>query len=300
LLHLFLERKNNMKAIIFGANGQDGFYLKELLQQHKYNVIGVSRSGEYLHTNITSSEEVEKLINEHKPAYIFHLAANSTTNHNSLFENHATISTGTLNILEAVRKYSSLSKVFISGSGLQFKNNDHPIKESDAFEARDAYSVSRIQSVFASRYFRNTFGIKVYVGYFFNHDSPLRTDRHMAKKISEFAKRVGNGSNEKLEIGDTSVIKEWTFAGDVVKGIWTLVNQDNIFEANIGSGIGYSIADWLQICFNSVGKNYQDYIIEKNEYIAEYRQLVSDPSLINSLGWKAETSIVELSKMMIN
>jgi GDPmannose 4,6-dehydratase len=122
----------------------------------------------------------------------------------------------------------------------------------------------------------------------------------MAKKISEFAKRIGNGSNEKLEIGDISVIKEWTFAGDVVKGIWTLVNQDNIFEANIGSGIGYSIADWLKICFNEIGKNYPDYIIEKNDYVAEYRQLVSDPSLINSLGWKAEISIVELSKMMIN
>jgi GDPmannose 4,6-dehydratase len=271
-----------------------------LLQQLGLTVIGVSRGGDYLHTDIASREEVAQLINEYQPAYIFHLAANSTTNHNSLFENHTTISTGTLHILEAVKNHSKHTKVFISGSGLQFKNNNQPIKESDPFEARDAYSISRIQSIFAARYFRNTFGLKVYVGYFFNHDSPLRTDRHMAKKISEFAKRVGNGSNEKLEIGDTSVIKEWTYAADVVKGIWTLVNQDNIFEANIGSGIGYSIADWLQICFNEVNKNYLDYIIEKNDYIAEYRQLISDPSLINSLGWKAETSIVELSKMMMN
>jgi GDPmannose 4,6-dehydratase len=287
-----------MTILIFGANGQDGFYLTELLHQQGCLVIGISRSNVFLQTDITSYTAVSKLVEEHKPDFIFHLAANSTTRHDALFDNHTTISTGTLNILEAVKNFSPHSKVFISGSGLQFVNNDVPIKETDVFEARDAYSVSRIHSVYAARYYRSL-GIKVYVGYFFNHDSPRRTERHMAKKISAAVKRISDGSNEKLEIGDITVIKEWTYAGDVVKGIWTLVNQDKILEANIGSGLGYSIEQWLDICFKLVGKNWKDYVILKEGFLPEYKQLVSDSSLIFSLGWKPKISFEELAQMMI-
>ena len=238
------------------------------------------------------------MVKLHQPAFIFHLAANSTTSHAVLFENHATIATGTLNILEAVKVNSPLTKVFISGSGLQFKNNEQPIKETDPFEARDAYSVSRIQSVYAARYFRSL-GIKTYVGYFFNHDSPLRTERHMTKKIAEAAKRIGAGSNEKLEIGDVDAIKEYTYAGDIVKGIWTLVNQDEIAEANISSGNGYSIKDWLVQCFSIISKDWKNYVITNPDFESQYRQLVSDPSRIFSLGWKPEVSFEELANMMM-
>jgi len=288
-----------MTAIIFGANGQDGYYLTILLEKQGYTVIGVSRSGKNSATDITKYDEVVSLITNTNPSYIFHLAANSTTRHDALFENHSTISTGTLNILEAVKNVSPQTKVFISGSGLQFINEAKPIKESDAFEARDAYSVSRIQSVYAARYYRRL-GLQVYMGYFFNHDSPARTERHMAKKISAFAKRIQNGSDEKLDIGDITVIKEWTFAGDVVEGIWTLVQQNNIFEANIGSGLGYSIEDWLQACFNYIGKDWKQYIILKEGFTPEYKQLVSDSSLIFSLGWKPQLSFEQLAQMMID
>jgi GDPmannose 4,6-dehydratase len=284
-------------AIIFGVNGQDGFYLSMLLQMMEYTVIGISRNGS--NTDLTNFESVGELVKNNTPDYIFHLAANSTTRHDALFENHATISTGTFNILEAVKIYSPKTKVFISGSGLQFVNTEKPIKESDIFEARDPYSVSRIQSVYAARYYRKL-GLQVYVGYFFNHDSPRRTERHMAKKISEAVKRIAKGSDEKLEIGDISVIKEWTFAGDVVEGIWTLVLQDKIFEANISSGLGYSIEQWLYVCFGCIGKKWQDHIVLKNDFSPEYKMLVSDPTIINSLGWSPKVPFDEMAKMMIN
>jgi GDPmannose 4,6-dehydratase len=288
-----------MKAIIFGANGQDGFYLSKLLEEKGIAVIGVSRSGNFLKTNIGSFTEVADLIKSTAPDFVFHLAANSTTRHDALFENHETISTGTFNILEAVRLHAPNTKVFISGSGLQFENKNLPIKETDPFEARDAYSVSRIQSVYAARYFR-TLGLKVYVGYFFNHDSPRRSERHMAQKIAATARNVAKGVAEKLEIGDMSVVKEWTYAGDVVEGIWLFVNQDEIFETNISSGIGYSILDWVKVCFGLIGKDYQDYISEKNSFTAEYRQLVSDAGLIKSLGFNPKVSFEDLAKMMID
>lgn len=288
-----------MKAVIFGANGQDGYYLKQYLESKQIGVTGVSRTGDFLRTNIADYGEVSRLIEQQQPDYIFHLAANSTTRHEAVFENHETISTGTLNILEAVKNFSPASKVFISGSGLQFVNMDKPIKETDDFEARDPYSVSRIQSVYAARYYRRL-GIKTYVGYFFNHDSPRRSERHMAKKIAEAAKRVAAGSTEKMEIGDAAVIKEWTFAGDVVKGIYVLVSQDAVFEANIGSGAGYSIQEWLEACFTKIGKDWKDYVVLRNDFIPEYKQLVSDSSLIFSLGWKPEVSFGQLADMMLN
>ena len=284
-------------AIIFGAKGQDGYYLSLLLQQMEFAVIGISRNES--NTDIRSYESVAELVKTTTPNYIFHLAANSTTRHDALFENHATISTGTFNILEAVKNFSPLTKVFISGSGLQFVNMDKPIKESDSFEARDPYSVSRIHSVYAARYYRKL-GLQVYVGYFFNHDSPRRTERHMAKKISEAVKRIANGSDEKLAIGDISVIKEWTYAGDIVEGILTLILQDDIFEANISSGIGYSIEEWLSACFAIIGKKWQDHVILKNDFSPEYKTLVSDPSIISSLGWSPKVSFKDMAEMMVN
>ncbi|MBP8192226.1 MAG: GDP-mannose 4,6-dehydratase [Chitinophagales bacterium] len=288
-----------MTAIIIGANGQDGYYLSELLKVNGVTVVGVSKRGDFLRTDITKYEEVAALVKELQPSYIFHLAANSTTRHEVMFENHETICTGTLNILEAVKNYSPATKVFISGSGLQFVNNNQPIKETDPFEARDPYSISRIQSVYAARYFRRL-GLKVYVGYFFNHDSPRRTERHMAKKIAEAVKRIAAGSSEKLEIGDSTVIKEWTFAGDVVKGIWQLIQQDLVFEANIGSGKGYSIEEYLSVCFSIIHKDWKNHVILKNDFTPEYKQLVSDASLIFSLGWKPDVSFEQLAEMMIN
>jgi GDPmannose 4,6-dehydratase len=287
-----------MISVIFGANGQDGYYLADLLRSLGHNVIGVSRGGDYLRTNISSFDEVAELVRVHHPNFIFHLAADSTTKHEAMFANHSTISTGTLNILEAVRLYQPGCKVFISGSGLQFENHDRPIKETDPFEARDPYSVSRIQSVFAARYFRRL-GIKAYVGYLFNHDSPRRSERHMAQKIAAAVRRIANGSAEMIEVGDRNTIKEWTFAGDVVRGIWHLVSQEVVMEANIGSGKGYSIQDWINVCFQLIGKNPEIHVIDVPGFKAEYKQLVSDSSLMKSIGFSADTSFEELAKMML-
>lgn len=287
-----------MKAIIFGAFGQDGHYLSALLSAKGFDVLKIGRARNPSETDIANFDAVMTLIKSQKPDFIFHLAANSTTRHDVMFENHKIICDGTLNILEAVRIASPQTKVFISGSGLQFVNNSLPIKESDDFEARDPYAVSRIHSVYAARYFR-TLGIKVYVGYFFNHDSPFRSERHVAKKITAFVKRISLGANEILEIGDVSVTKEWGYAGDIVNGIYSLVSQDIIFEANIATGKGYTIEDWLEISFGFVGKDWRSYVRIQDNFRSDYKVLVSDPSLIMSLGWTPSVTIEGLSSMMI-
>ncbi len=285
-------------AIIFGASGQDGYYLTELLTEQQIEVIAISRSVGFMDIDVSNFNEVSSLIKNKQPDYIFHFAANSSTKHAALFDNHAAISTGTINIFEAVKKYSPKSKIFIAGSGLQFANNNQPISEQDAFEARDAYSASRIASVYMARYFRGL-GLQIYVGYLFNHDSERRRDNHMTQKIALAAKASKQGKPEKLEIGSIETIKEYTHAKDVVKAIWLLVNQNTIFEAVIGSGKGYSIKEWVALCFGIAQTNWQDYVFIKNGFTPDYESLVSDPKLIYSLGWEPNISFADLGRLMM-
>ena len=258
----------------------------------------MSRSGDWVRGDVSNPDQVRDLIKRHTPAYIFHLAARSTTRHEALFENHETISTGTLNILESVRTIYPQARVFLAGSGLQFVNTGKPISEKDPFEASSAYAVARIQSVYAARYYRSL-GVRVYVGYLFHHESPLRGPGHVSKMIALAAQRIAAGSSEILELGDITVEKEWTFAGDVAQAMLDLVRQDKVFEATIGSGSAYSIQNWLEQCFSVIGKDWKRHVRLKEGFVAEYPRLVSDPSTIRSLGWSPNVGFPELAKMMM-
>lgn len=288
-----------MKALIFGANGQDGYYLSESCRKRGIEVIGMSRSGPWIHGNVSSPEIVEKMIRDHQPAIICHLAAASTTNHDALYENNATIGNGTINILESVKRWSPGSKVFITGSGLQFVNRGNPISETDPFCHGSAYVAARNYSVYLARYFRSI-GIQAYVGYLFHHESPLRQERHVCQKIASAAQRIAKGNKEIIELGDISVRKELTYAGDIAEGIMTLIEQNEVFETVIGSGQAYSIENWLDECFKLVNKEWRHYVRVKKNFKATYQILVSNPATINSIGWHATTTINELAKVMLN
>jgi GDPmannose 4,6-dehydratase len=102
-----------------------------------------------------------------------------------------------------------------------------------------------------------------------------------------------------LELGDLTVVKEWTFAGDVAEAIATLVAQDTVFEAVIGSGQGHSIEQWVEACFSAVGLDWRAYVNLIPGFVPEYRFLVSDPKRICSLGWRPRTGFSHLAKMMM-
>jgi GDPmannose 4,6-dehydratase len=271
-----------------------------LLTKNDIEVIGISRRNKTSFVDITNQKDVEKLIRNEKPNFVFHLAAISALQHNLIFENQKTIVDGTINILEAVKNYSIETKVFISGSGLQFENKGFPIKEDDKFDPKDAYSMSRIHSVYSARFYRKL-GIKVYVGYFYNHDSPLRGENHMTKKIFSLAQRVSKGSSEIMSIGDLGSKKEYGYAKEVVEAVWMFVNQDQVFEVNIGTGVSYSIKDWLEICFGHYNLDWKNSIVSDNNYKSPYKILVSDNNLmINTIGYEFKTNIEELFDLMLN
>lgn len=287
-----------MTAVIFGARGQDGCYLSSLLSNKDIRVIEVSRSGTAVTGDVTNFTFVKELISTYRPNYIFNFAANSSTSHQHLFENTNTICLGSLNILESVYQLSIDTKILLVGSGLQFENKGMPISERNQFSGRDPYSIARIQSVYAARYFRSK-GLKVYVGYLFNHDSPLRGIRHVNQQICQAAKKASLGLLEKFELGDISVQKEFCYAADIVRGIWEFVNNDSFYEATIGSGEAYPISYWLDLCFGFYNIDWRDKVVFKEGFSSEYKILVSDPSTINSLGWSPTTTVKELSEIML-
>lgn len=285
-------------AIIFGASGQDGNFLNEILTNQKVTTYLVSRNQSPIKGDVSNYDFVSKLIKNIKPDYIFHFAATSNVSHQFIFENHSSISLGTLNILESVITHSKESKVFIAGSAEQFENNGEPINESSSFKANSSYSAERIYSTYISRYYREKYNILVYVGYFFHHDSPLRSANHLNQKILNFVKDLSINSNLKFQIGDYNIEKEFNYSGDFMEAVWILVNQNRIFEVVIGSGKPYAISNWLDLAFAKRNLKWKDWIEVDKEYQKPYERLFSDPSLMKSLGWEPKINIDKLLDLM--
>lgn len=286
-------------AIIFGANGQDGYYLRQLLEASKIRVRSVSRSeGSWTRGDVGDRELVRSLIQSDMPDMIFHLAANSSVSHELLWEHQHTILKGTLNILECVYEFSPRSAVFITGSGLQFENKGEPIKATDPFFAGDCYSMARIQSVYAARYYREK-GMTVKTGYLFHHDSPFRKARHLNRMIVDAAQAVKKGKKTELEIGDITVEKEFGYAGDIAKGIFQLMQQNELQEACIGTGKAWPVEKWLDTCFSLAGANWKDHVNIGTDFIPSFKRLVADPSDMEKIGWKAEVDIETLANLMM-
>ena len=127
----------------------------------------------------------------------------------------------------------------------------------------------------------------------------MRKPNYVSQKIAHAAKRIADGSTEIIDSDNISIEKEWTFPGDIARGIFTLVEQDKIFEAVIGSGIAYSIENWLEQCFGIIGKDWHNYVKLNERFIPEYKRLVSNPKTINSLGWFPTVGLKDLADMMI-
>jgi len=253
---------------------------------------------EHLTNKITSLENLVELNPNDIVIDIGSNDATSNVSHEFLFENHSSISLGTINILESVKTYSKESKVFIAGSAEQFENNGEPINESSPFKANSSYSAERIYSTHISRYFRGKYNVQVYLGFFFHHDSPFRSNNHLNQRIINFVKDLSVESKVKFRIGDYNIQKEFNYSGDFMEAVWLLINQNKIHEAVIGSGKPYPISDWLELAFAKRNLDWRDWIEVDKEYQIPYEKLFSDPSLMKSLGWEPKTGVAELLNLM--
>lgn len=288
-----------MQAIIFGGTGQDGYYLQKILSVEGIAVCCVARHGGDFQVNVGDVAAVRDVIRAVRPDFVFHFAATSSVGHEHLWANHAAIGTGTLAILEAVDCELPDTRVLLAGSGLQFINNGLPLNEDAPLDHSSPYVAARNYSLYAARYYRAR-GRKVYFAYLFNHDSPLRSSRHLNMQIAEAAALAACGGDRRLRIGDTNAEKEFNFAGDVVAALWRMINQDAVYECVVGCGTSHAVREWLELCFRRVGLDWREYVDTDATYRSPYQRLVSDPSRLFGLGWQPQMNVSRLSEIMMD
>jgi GDPmannose 4,6-dehydratase len=286
------------KAIIFGASGQDGFYLKEHLLLSGYQVFSFSRTS-IPSVDIGRADEVRQLLNEIKPELIFHLAAKSSVSHDHILENQNSIVNGTLSLLDAVDKHLPEARVFLASSGLVFENHGAPISVENKLVVNSAYTLSRIQALEISRYYRGR-GRLIYTGFLFNHESPRRPAASIARAIARNVVQIFKKKKEFLQIGNADVIKEWLWAGDAVRAMPILLMQENIFEICIADGVGHSIRAYAKKCCEYLGLELNQYLRSTENFSAQYPVLVGDSAPLRALGWGPEVDIDGLVKIMID
>lgn len=280
-----------MKALIFGIGGQDGHYLHKLCEERGIECPAIR-------WDVSVMTDVGTAIAGWKPDFVFQLAADSNTQHGSPFPNHAAISTGTLNVLEACRKYAPRAKIFIAGSALA-RVSYGSLGDATIDAPASPYALARIHAALAARYYRRNHGLQTYVGYLYHHESPRRPLEQLSQLIARAARE-----NTAIRLGFLDVVKEWTFAGDTVRAMLDLVSQDDVHETEIGSGVGHSVREYAEACAVAADLSPADFLSHVTEipgFKPEYRHLVAPPSApIFSLGWRPKVSFEALAAMMVS
>lgn len=322
------------KALIFGVTGQDGVYLKEFLLNKNYEVHGVSRAvasrhfdeaNYYAHSgDVSNAATVFRLIQSIQPDEIYNLAGQSAVkaSFDSPEETARVNSIGTLQILEAIRLSGLEKKVkfFQAASSEMFGlAKESPQTEKTPFHPRSPYGVSKLYSYWITINYREAYGIFGCNGILFNHESPLRGEGFVTRKITLGACRYKLGLQEVLYLGNLDAKRDWGFAKDYVEVMWLMLQQDQPDDYVIATGEMHSVREFVELAFKSLGI----YIEWKGEGVDEcgidkstgnivvrvdpkyYRPcevdcIKGDSSKAEKLlNWKPKTKFSELLKIMV-
>lgn len=285
---------NKKQAVIFGITGQDGFYLSKLLLKYGYEVIGVARDilsensiirqdlgVNMFECDINDSLAVLDLLSELSPDEIYNLAGESSVQNSWKYPAaySQTNALGVLNILEAL-KITKLgfnkTRYFQASSSEMFGNTGpKPIDERHRLQPRSPYGASKAFAHLLTGVYRESYDFHASSGILFNHESPLRNENFVSKKICAGAVKIARGQLDKITLGNLEVYRDWSFAGDVVRAIWLMMQQDKPDDFVISSGQLNSVKDFVKSAFLYLGiQDWEKYIkidksmIRINEIIA--------------------------------
>ncbi|WP_010272271.1 GDP-mannose 4,6-dehydratase [Paenibacillus senegalensis] len=309
------------KALITGITGQDGSYLAELLLEKGYKVYGLRRR-----TSTPNFENVEQIKNEiewisgdladlaslieavrlAQPDEVYHLAAQSFVA-DSWPQPLATgqmTAMGVTNMLEAVRIMKPDARFYQASSSEMFgKVAEIPQKETTPFYPRSPYGVAKVYGHWITVNYRESFNMFACSGILFNHESPRRGLDFVTRKVTDAVARIKLGLQKELRMGNLDALRDWGFAGDYVKAMWLMLQQDEPDDYIIATGETHSVRELLEIAFTRVGLHYEDYVIIDPRYVrpAEVDLLLGDCSKAKAkLGWKLEVGFAELIGRMVD
>ena len=312
----------NKTALIFGISGQDGAYLSQLLINKGYIVWGTSRDAKKSKfTNLESlgidkkinlvtilDDDFQKLLNlisKSLPDEIYYLAGQSSVGL-SFQEPKETIDSnvlGILNVLEVCRLIDKEIRVYYAGSSECFGDTgDLPATEDTPFHPQSPYAVSKTSAFWLVDNYRNAYNLFVCFGILFNHESPFRSQKFVTQKIISTARRISQGSRDKLELGRLDISRDWGWAPEYVEAMWLMLQQDIPEDFVIATGETNSLEQFVEETFNQLSLNWQNYIEINEEFIRPYEITMSraDPSkAMQKLDWKAKYKMREVIKMML-
>ena len=313
-------------ALITGINGQDGSYLAEFLLDKGYEVWGTVKRNSVSETQSSRIEHLRSLDNLHleyadltdmaslvriltkvKPDEIYNLAAQSHVRvsfDQPIYTANVT-GLGTLNLLEAVRMVSPESKIYQASSSEMFGNNidsDGFQRETTPMNPVSPYGCAKVFSYNITRNYRNSYGMKIWNGILFNHESPRRGTNFVTNKVVKAAVRIKLRLQDKLHLGNLDATRDWGHAKDYVEAMWLMLQSDKPDDYVCATGISHSVKDLCEYTFGSLGLDYQDFveIDEKHFRPEELHDLKGDSSkLRNELNWKPKYTFETMLDEMI-
>lgn len=310
------------KALICGISGQDGAYLAQLLLKKGYSVFGTSRDAQMssfqklVRLGIREKIKLEsmalndfrsviQIIKKIKPDEIYNLAGQSSVglSFEQPVETMESITLGTLNLLEAVRFIELPIKFYNAGSGECFGNTAEPADENTPFKPRSPYAVAKAAAFWEVANYRESYNIFACSGILFNHESPLRPERFVTRKIVAAACKIKNGSREKLHLGNISVQRDWGWAPEYVKAMWMILQQDQADDYIIATGETYKLEDFVSESFRLVGLNWKDHVtIDQNLFRPSDLAFGKANPLKSKqkLGWVAKYKMPDVVRMMVD
>ena len=308
-------------ALITGVTGQDGSYLAEFLLDRGYRVVGMVRRTSTLNFHriahiqdrlelvpgdLSDQVSLIHILEEYRPEEVYNLAAQSfvkTSWNQPVFTGDVT-ALGVTRVLDAIRIVDPLIRMYQASSSEVFgKVVEVPQRETTPFYPRSPYGVAKVYGHWITVNYRESYNLHATSGILFNHESPRRGLEFVTRKITHQAAKIKLGLAHELRLGNLDSRRDWGFAGDYVRAMWLMLQQDTPDDFVVATGETHSVEQFLDVAFDHLDLDWREYVVQDERYMrpAEVDLLVGDASKArNVLGWEPSVSFVELVKMMVD
>lgn len=309
------------KALITGITGQDGSYLAELLLDKGYKVYGLKRRTsnlnfgnaehikneiEFIYADMSDMPSLMAAIKKAMPDEVYNLAAQSfvQTSWEQPILTGEVNGMGVANILEAIRIVKPEAKFYQASTSEMFgKVQSIPQNEKTPFYPRSPYGVSKLYGHWMTVNYRESYNMFTCSGILFNHESPRRGLEFVTRKVTNAVSLIKHGLQKELRMGSLDSKRDWGFAGDYVKAMWLMLQQESPDDYVVATGETHTVRELLECAFGYVGLNYEDYVVIDPQFIrpAEVDILIGDSGKARKkLGWKPEVDFRQLIQMMVD
>ncbi|MBI3491210.1 MAG: GDP-mannose 4,6-dehydratase [Acidobacteria bacterium] len=309
------------RAIITGITGQDGSYLAELLLSKGYEVVGVVRRAsapnywriQHVLDRVTlrpadllDQLSLIRLVDDIRPDEFYNLAAMSfvPASWDQPMLTGEFNAQGVTRVLEAIRHVDPKIRVYQASSSEMFgKVREVPQTEMTPFYPRSPYGVSKVFAHYITVNYRESYDLFAVSGMLFNHESPRRGLEFVTRKVTDGVARIKHGLADTLSLGNLDAHRDWGFAGDYVRAMWLMLQQDHANDYVVATGIAHSVRDLVEVAFSHAGLEWQKHVRLDPKLIrpAEVEHLIGDSSKARAqLGWQPAVDFTALIKMMVD